>query len=125
MNDGKMSCSWLVAGPADYTPGVFNSSKAYGTSRAQQVALTILYTSPFTCWPEDPEVYLAIPAASIIQSIPTVWDETHVLPPSRIGELAAFARRRGIDWHIALSHGTPHKNTTLPLSFLRHGHYES
>ena len=31
----------------------------------------------------------------MIKSIPSVWDETIVLPPSEIGELAAFARRSG------------------------------
>jgi hypothetical protein len=29
------------------------------------------------------------------ESIPSVWDETRVLPPSAIGELAVYARRRG------------------------------
>jgi hypothetical protein len=30
-----------------------------------------------------------------IKSIPSTWDETHVLPFSEIGEVAAFARRHG------------------------------
>jgi alpha-glucosidase len=34
------------------------------------------------------------------------WDETRVLDGSRIGELAAFARRSGSVWYVAMVNGT-------------------
>ena len=37
----------------------------------------------------------------MIKSIPSVWDETIVLPPSEIGEIAVFARRHGDRWFLA------------------------
>jgi len=38
----------------------------------------------------------------LIKSLPSDWDETIVLPPSEIGEVAAFARRSGEAWFIAI-----------------------
>jgi alpha-glucosidase len=37
-----------------------------------------------------------------MKDIPAVWDETIVLPGSEIGELAAYARRKGNNWFVAL-----------------------
>jgi alpha-glucosidase len=41
----------------------------------------------------------------MIKSIPSVWDETRVLPPSATGELAPFARRSGDRWFVATMNG--------------------
>lgn len=92
----------FLAGPADYTPGVFDSKRAYGTSRTHQLALQIIFNSPLSCWPSDPDLYLASPALPLIKSIPTTWDQTLVLPFSRIGEIAGFARRKGNQWLIGV-----------------------
>ncbi len=35
-----------------------------------------------------------------------VWDETIVLPGSRIGRLAAFARRAGDAWYLGVLNGS-------------------
>ena len=115
----------FLAGPGDYTPGVFDSKKAYGTSRAHQLALPILYLSPLTCWPDDPDVYLASPALPLIRSIPTVWDQTVVLSPSRIGELVAFARRKGNDWYLGIINAGNEKSIVIPLGFLGKGTFET
>ena len=51
--------------------------------------------------------------------MPSVWDETIVLPPSAIGECAAFARRSGDQWYIALMNGDGRERTvSIPLDFL-------
>ena len=114
----------MLAGPADYTPGVFESSLAYGVSRTHQLALTIIYNSPLMCWAEDPATYLASPAAGLIRSIPVVWDETRVLPCSEMGKTAAFARRKGRDWYVGISHAGPATTLTLSLEFLGAGHFD-
>jgi hypothetical protein len=113
----------LLAGPADATPGVFNSKLSYGTSRSHQLALTIIFYSPLSCWPEDPEVYLHSSAKDVIESMPTVWDETFVFPQSRIGHIAAFARRKDSTWFVAVINGNDEKELTIPLSFLQQGNF--
>jgi alpha-glucosidase len=123
INNAIIPFTRFLAGPGDYTPGVFTSSLAYGTSRTQQLALPVIYNSPLLCWADDPAAYLASPAANIIRSIPTTWDETRVLAPSRIGELVAFARRKGKDWFVAVINAGEEKQLALPLRFLSNTPY--
>ncbi|PYU57488.1 MAG: hypothetical protein DMG56_22280 [Acidobacteria bacterium] len=56
---------------------------------------------------------------------PPVWDETIVLPDSAIGELAAYARRKGNTWFLAVMCGPQAKTIHVPLSFLGDGQYRS
>ncbi|ULQ53248.1 glycoside hydrolase family 97 catalytic domain-containing protein [Flavihumibacter fluvii] len=113
----------FIAGPADYTPGVFDSKRAYGTSWAHQLALQIIFNSVLSCWPSDPDLYLSSAALPLIKSIPTTWDETIVLTHSRIGELAAFARRKGNDWYLGIINAGDEKRIVLPLDFLGAGNF--
>jgi len=123
INNAIIPFTRFLAGPADYTPGVFTSSLAYGTSRAQQVALPIIYSSSLLCWADDPARYLSSPAADLIRAIPTIWDETRVLTPSRIGEKVVFARRRGKDWYLGIINSGDECRLVLPLSFLGAGNF--
>jgi Glycoside hydrolase 97/Glycosyl-hydrolase 97 N-terminal/Glycosyl-hydrolase 97 C-terminal, oligomerisation/Chitobiase/beta-hexosaminidase C-terminal domain/PA14 domain len=125
VNNAIIPFTRFLAGPGDYTPGVFTSSLAYGTSRTQQLALPVIYNSPLLCWADDPAAYLASPAANIIRSIPTTWDETRVLAPSRIGELVAFARRKGNDWFIAVIDAGEERQLDIPLDFLQNTAYRA
>jgi alpha-glucosidase len=68
-----------------------------------------------------PKNILENPAAELIKNIPSVWDETIALPTCEIGELAAFARRRGSTWFLAIMNGPTGKNLHVPLSFLSGG----
>jgi len=52
-----------------------------------------------------PKHILENPAPELIKTIPTVWDETIVLRPSEIGEVAAFARRSGDVWFVGIMNG--------------------
>ena len=61
----------------------------------------------------------------MIKSIPSVWDETRVLPPSAIGELAVFARRRGGRWFLGVLNGKEPRTLRVPLSFLGKGRYHA
>ena len=125
VNNAIIPFTRFLAGPGDYTPGVFTSSLAYGTSRTQQLALPVIYSSPLLCWADDPAVYLASPAANLIRSIPTTWDETRVLAPSKIGELVVFARRKGHDWFIGILNAGEEKELRLPLDFLKSGAFRA
>jgi len=50
--------------------------------------------------------------------LPSVWDETRVLPGSKIGDLAVLARRRGGEWFVGAVNGGPARAYPLDLSFL-------
>jgi alpha-glucosidase len=57
--------------------------------------------------------------------MPTVWDETIVLPQSEIGSLALFARRSGRTWYLSALNGDTEKQENINLSFLGQGTYHS
>jgi len=107
----------MLAGHADYTPVVFGERRRE-TSWAHQIASAAILTSPLLVYGGHPGSFLSNPAVEMIKSIPSVWDETRVLPPSEIGELALFARRSGDRWFIAAMNGPTARTVTLDLSFL-------
>lgn len=116
----------LVSGHADFTGGYFgHGKKLRGSSWPLQMATNIIYTSPVLHWVSNPQdMESAFPKGSperdIIRNIPATWDETIVLPASRIGECAAFARRSGDQWFIALMNGDGQERTvSVPLDFLK------
>ena len=114
----------MLAGHADYTPVVFGERRKE-TSWAHQIASAAILTSPLLVYGGHPASLLANPAVEMIKSIPSVWDETRVLPPSEIGELALFARRSGTRWFIAAMNGPVARTVKVDLSFLRRGTYNA
>jgi alpha-glucosidase len=77
-------------------------------------------------WADKPELYFNSPAIEIIKEIPSTWDETIVLEGSKIGELAAFARRKGDDWFVGIINGSDKQRFyELDTSFLGQGQYEA
>jgi len=61
------------------------------------------------------------PAAELIKSIPSVWDETRALPFSEIGEVAAFARRHGKRSFVVIANGPTARSVEVSLAFLGDG----
>jgi alpha-glucosidase len=110
----------FLAGGADYTPTVFGDRRRE-TSIAHQIATAVVFTSPLLVYGGHPQSFLDSPAADIIRNIPSTWDETIVLPPSEIGEVAVFARRKGRDWYIAAINGTKTRAITITPAFLGSG----
>ena len=113
-----------LAGPADYTTMHFGDRRADTTWAHQIAALATLHSSMLTI-AAHPETVLKHPAAGVIKSIKAVWDETIVLPESRIGELSIFARRSGDMWMLAVMSAGDAKEIKVPLSFLPEGSYTS
>src|SRR6185369_17592760 len=92
------------------------------TTWSHQIAMTAILSAPLLTYAANPDSILLNPAVEIIKSIPATWDETIVLPGSEIGELAAYARRKGNTWFIAVMNGVTAKKIKISLNFLR-GNY--
>jgi len=114
----------MLAGHADYTPVIFGERRKE-TSWAHQIASAAIFTSPLLVYGAHPKSILANPAVEIIKSIPSVWDETIALPQSEIGELAAFARRSGATWFLAIMNGATARTAKIRLAFLGRGIYQA
>lgn len=115
----------LLAGHADFTPTTLQPDRLKGTTVAQQLACSVVLTSPMLCWADKPDLYLASPAVDLIRSVPVTWDETIVLPPSAIGDLAAIARRSGDAWYVGVLNGASAREVDVRFSFLGSGEYRA
>ncbi|TAE77802.1 MAG: hypothetical protein EAZ84_03440 [Verrucomicrobia bacterium] len=105
-----------LSGYCDYTPGLFapgeNPELRGKSTWAHQMALGIVFCSPIQHWASGPElIAAALPADSlqrmIYQALPSTWDETVVLDASKVGSVAAFARRKGKNWYLGIINGNP------------------
>ena len=118
----------LLTGGADYTPVNFTDSLRIGDgSWSHMLANTVIMRSSLLTFIESPSNLLQNQAAEWFKKLPVTWDETIVLDQSKIGELAAFARKKDDTWFIAVQNGAgEEKHLEIPLSFLDNGFkYES
>lgn len=113
-----------LAGHADYTPLTFGPA-GQGTTLSHQVATVAAFTSPLMCLAANPETILTSKARAFITAIPTVWDETIVLPQSEISELVLLARRHGPTWYLVALNGPTARQVTVDLGFLGPGRYQA
>ncbi|WP_158749241.1 glycoside hydrolase family 97 protein [Acidobacterium sp. S8] len=123
----------LIAGPMDYTAGGFNNATEDGFqarnvnpmvmgTRAQQLALFVIYQTPFQMVSDSPQAYADQPAFQFIKDVPASWDATHVLN-GRPGEFATIARQSGDEWYLgSMTNWTP-RTLEIPLNFLGKGSY--
>jgi alpha-glucosidase len=123
-HDATLPFTRYLAGPADYTPVVFGPRRG-DTTAAHQIATAAVFTSPLLVYGAHPKSLLEHPAVEMIKSVPSVWDETIALPGSEIGRVAAFARRHGDDWFLAVLGGPDSQKLTLSLSFLDSSAYHA
>ncbi|UCC75142.1 MAG: glycoside hydrolase family 97 catalytic domain-containing protein, partial [Gemmatimonadota bacterium] len=104
----------MIAGPMDYTPGVFDiliasadgaprppEASRVRTTLAKQLALYVVIYSPLQMAADLPENYEGQPAFQFIRDVPVDWEGTEVLD-GRIGDYVVVARqeRGGPDWYI-------------------------
>lgn len=123
----------MVAGPLDYTPGGFNnvtedafvgrdqSPMVMGT-RAQQLALYVVFQTPIQMVSDSPQAYANQPAFKFIQDVPTEWDTTRVLN-GEPGEFVTIARRHGNEWYLGSITNWTSRELRVPLNFLEAGRY--
>ncbi len=123
----------LLAGPMDYTPGGFhnatqenfvaqNTNPMVMGTRAQHLALYVIFQTPFQMVSDSPQAYAGQPAFQFIKDVPVSWDETHVLN-GRPGEFVTIARNHGHEWYLgSITNWTP-RTFDVPLTFLSPGAY--
>jgi alpha-glucosidase len=123
----------MLAGPMDYTPAGFRNvtpaefkAQDVGplvmTTRAQQLAMYVVYESFLQMVADTPSAYRGQPGAEFIRVVPTSWDETRVLA-GEIGKYVVVARRRGRDWFIGAMNNEEPREIRVPLNFLGRGAY--
>ena len=114
----------MLAGPADYSVCHFGDRRK-NTTWVHQVTTASIYSAPVITYAANPANILSNPCLEMIKSIPSVWDETRVLAPSEIGELAVFAQRKGTAWFLSVMNGLQPRTIKIPLSFLSAGIYNT
>ena len=111
-----------VIGPMDYTPCAFSDSQhPHITSKAHELALTVLFESGLQHLADKPESYLAQPQAvqDFFTELPSVWDKTRFVA-GYPGKGAVLARRFGHSWYVAGINGLDEAQTfSLDLSFIK------
>jgi len=125
----------LLAGPMDYTPGIFDILRTRGTGRptppenprvrttlAKQLALYVVLYSPLQMAADLPENYEGQPAFQFIRDVAVDWDTTRVID-GRIGDYVVVARRQrgGQTWFLGAITDEQPRTFEVPLSFLAPG----
>ena len=111
----------FAVGHGDYTPVTFQPGHLGGTTITHQLATALLTTSPLQVLSEIPTNVIRHPVPEVtefLKTLPTVWDETRVLPGSRIGDLAVMARRKADSWYVGALNGGDARTYDLNLEFL-------
>src|SRR5690606_26405772 len=111
----------FLAGAADYTPVILDPKQLTTTKFTwpREFAQAIVFLSPITHFTDQYKFYLENPMFDLFQEVPTVWDETIVLPFTEMGEVVGFARRKGDTWWIGAMNGATEREVKISLDFLK------
>jgi len=115
----------LLAGPMDFTPGVFEltlkdkPNNQVNTTLAKQLALYVIIHSPMQMAADLPENYLNQKAFQFILDVPVNWESTQVLD-SEIGEYVTVVRKdiNSDDWYLGSITNENARELEIDLSFL-------
>lgn len=117
----------LLAGPMDYTPGIFGmktrSTDGIATTWAKQLSLYVVIYSPLQMAADLLENYEKNPAPfQFIKDVPVDWDDTRVLN-GEVGDYVTIARkeRGGDNWYLGALTDEDGRTLSVPLSFLDEG----
>jgi alpha-glucosidase len=133
LHDTTLPFTRMLAGPMDYTPGAFGNSTreafiprqvepmGLGT-RAHELALYVVFESPFEMVSDYPEHYKDQPEFDFIKRVPSTWDEVKVVS-GRPMETITLARRSGKDWYVGSLTNWNERDVNINFSFLGDGDY--
>jgi alpha-glucosidase len=114
-----------LAGPMDYTPGVFNFTNTakphtrVKTTLCHQLGLYVVLYSPDQMACDLPENYEGNPAFKFIETAPVDWDVTKVID-AKIGDYIITARkdRNSDNWFLGAITDENSRELDIDLSFL-------
>ncbi|HWU70820.1 MAG TPA: glycoside hydrolase family 97 C-terminal domain-containing protein, partial [Pseudoxanthomonas sp.] len=117
----------LLAGPMDYTPGIFGmktrAPDGVATTWAKQLALYVVIYSPIQMVPDLVENYEANPGPfQFIKDVAVDWEESKTLN-GEVGDYVTIARKQrgGDDWFLGSITDENPRDLKVPLSFLDKG----
>jgi hypothetical protein len=127
----------MLAGPIDFTPGVFDikltkktpnpvpgaeKKNQVNTTLAHQLALYVVIYSPIQMACDLPEHYEGHPALQFITDVGVDWEQTVVLD-GEVGEFVAIARqeKESNDWFLGAITDENDRDITIGFSFLEEG----
>jgi alpha-glucosidase len=125
----------MLAGPMDFTPGIFDILIERGTGRprradesrprttlAKQLALYVVLYSPLQMAADLPENYEHKPAFQFIRDVAVDWDQTKVID-GMIGDYVIVARKakNSPEWFVGAITDEEGRTFSVPLSFLTPG----
>jgi alpha-glucosidase len=109
-----------LVGSADATPVALSLASPL-TSQAHQLALATVFTSALTTLADSPTTYERWTGMDVLASLPTVWDESHLIDAAPDSH-AVFARRSGEAWYVGAITDAE-RELSVPLGFLPPGTY--
>lgn len=139
--DGGSPCSHvctlpftrMMAGPADYTPGVFGfenpiipGTRVHSTL-SNQLALFVVLYSPLQMACDKIENYEKHPAEfQFVKDVPCDWNQSRLLD-GKIGEYVVMARqdRNSDDWYIGAVTDEQPREIAIPLTMLGEGEWQA
>lgn len=112
----------LLAGPLDYTPGLFNlkgTNRKVQTTLSKQLAFYLTNYSPLQMVADLPEHYEGHPALQFIKDVAVDW-ELSIPLDGVIGDYFMIARKErvGDDWYVGAVTDENGRDITLTLDFL-------
>lgn len=116
----------MLAGPIDYTPGIFNlkldpyrPDNQVNTTLAQQLALYVVIYSPLQMLADLPEYYEGQPAFQFIKDVGVDWERSVVLN-GEVGEYVSIAREeRGTgNWFLGSITNETARELVIKTDFL-------
>ena len=119
----------MLAGPIDYTPGIFNiklnpykPDNQVNTTLAQQLALYVVLYSPVQMVPDLMENYRDQPAFQFIRDVGVNWKQSKVLN-GEVGDFVTIAReeRETGNWFIGSISDENPRTIIITLDFLEPG----
>ncbi|WP_238376623.1 glycoside hydrolase family 97 protein [Luteimonas abyssi] len=126
-HEATLAFTRMLAGPMDFTPGVFamrtRSGAPMATTLAKQLALYVVIYSPLQMAADLPDHYRAnLPAFRFIQDVPVDWADSRALA-GEVGEYAVFARRdrHSEDWYLGAVTDAEARTVEVALDFLAPG----
>jgi alpha-glucosidase len=125
----------LLAGPMDFTPGIFDLLINRGTGRnrrpdesrprttlAKQLALYVVIYSPLQMAADVPENYVNQPAFQFIRDVAVDWETSKTID-GKIGDYVIVARKAKAndDWFLGAITDEEARTFSVPLNFLTPG----